>query len=239
MYREQRILVVIPALNEATSLPHVLKAIPGWVDRVVVVDNGSTDDTADVADRLGAVVITEPRRGYGRACQAGLSLIDDSDIVVFLDGDFSDDPTAMGNLIDPICDAGADLVIGSRILGHRETGSMPLHQLLGNRFIAGLMALITDFHFTDLGPFRCIKTKSLRQLSMQDQDYGWTIEMQLKAVLSGLKVVEVPVSYRKRLGRSKISGNLFRSIAAGLKINRRLLIEVYRYRGAGTNPPGS
>lgn len=230
MYRSQRILVVIPALNEAPALPHVLQAVPEWVDRVVVADNGSTDATADVAERWGAVLVREPRRGYGRACLAALTSGGDSDIVVFLDGDYSDRPAEMGNLLDPICDAGADLVIGSRTLGCCEPGAMPLHQRLGNRATTALLALVSGVRFTDLGPFRCIRTPRLHELSMQDVDYGWNVEMQIKAALRGLKVVEVPVSYCCRIGHSKISGSLLRSLAAGLRMNRRLLLEAYRHR---------
>jgi len=230
MYRNQRILVIIPALNEAPALPHVLPAIPEWVDRVVVADNGSTDGTVDVAERWGAVVVQEPRRGYGRACLAALASGGDSDVVVFLDGDYSDSPAEMGSLLDPVCDTGADLVIGSRTLGRCEPGAMPLHQRLGNRATTGLMALLSGVRFTDLGPFRCIRRRRLHELSMQDVDYGWTVEMQLKAALRGLKVVEVPVSYRRRIGRSKISGSLLRSLAAGFRMNRRLFLEACRHR---------
>lgn len=232
MYRSHRILVLIPALDEAPSLPYVLGAIPDWVDQVVVVDNGSTDDTATIARQWGATVVAEPRRGYGRACQAGLNFADSSDVVVFLDGDYSDDPAEMGALIAPICNAAADLVIGSRTTGRKEPGAMPRHQRLGNAFTTRFIALATGVRFTDLGPFRGIRTACLRRLSMRDEDYGWTVEMQLKAIFHGLKIREVPMSYRKRLGRSKISGSLITSVVAGLRMNWRVCKEVYAHRTA-------
>lgn len=234
MYRERRVSVIMPVLNEAPALPRVFEAMPHWVDRVVVVDNGSTDASAEIATGFGAVVVREPRRGYGRACQAGLAGAGDCDVVVFLDGDCSDDASRMGALIDPIIDDTADLVIGSRILGRTrgwcEAGAMPVHQRVGNRITTFLIGRLSGFRFTDLGPFRCIRTASLRSLSMEDPDYGWTAEMQVKAVFLGLKVMEVPVAYRRRIGRSKISGSLSRSVVAGIKMNVRVLRECRRLR---------
>jgi glycosyltransferase involved in cell wall biosynthesis len=230
VYRDRRIAVVIPALDEERSLPLVLQAIPRWVDRVVVVDNGSADDTAGVARRWGAVVTREPVRGYGRACLAGLARAKDSDIVVFLDADFSDYPEEMDALLNPVCDGEADLVIGSRTLGERQRRAMPLHQRLGNRLTTLLMRLAGGYRYTDLGPFRCIRTARLPELAMQDPDYGWTVEMQVKAVFHGLRIREVPVRYRRRIGTSKISGSLRGSIMAGLRMNQRLLRELYRHR---------
>jgi len=234
MYRERRIVVIMPVLNEAPALPRVFEAIPSWVDRVVVVDNGSTDASAQIAGGFGALVVNEPRRGYGRACQAGLARAGDGDAVVFLDGDCSDDASGMGVLIDPIIDDNADLVLGSRMLGRArgwcEPGAMPLHQRAGNRITTFLVGRFSGFRFTDLGPFRCIRSAALQSLSMEDPDYGWTAEMQVKAVLRGLRVVEVPVAYRRRIGRSKISGSLSQSVVAGIKMNLRVLKVCQRHR---------
>ena len=220
-----RIALLIPALNEERSIGRVLSSLPaGLFSQVVMVDNGSTDRTAEVAQAHGATVVREPRRGYGRACLAGLAALDpNSDIVVFMDADSSDVPEEAGRLLEPIISGAADLVIGSRVLGQAEPGALAPHQRFGNRLATSLLAWLYGFRYTDLGPFRAIRADRLRQLGMRDCDFGWTVEMQVRALRSGLRVQEVPVSYRRRIGTSKISGNLRASLAAGWKIIATIL----------------
>ena len=203
----------------------MLSSLPaGLFSQVVMVDNGSTDRTAEVAQAHGATVVREPRRGYGRACLAGLAALDpNSDIVVFMDADSSDVPEEAGRLLEPIISGAADLVIGSRVLGQAEPGALAPHQRFGNRLATSLLAWLYGFRYTDLGPFRAIRADRLRQLGMRDCDFGWTVEMQVRALRSGLRVQEVPVSYRRRIGTSKISGNLRASLAAGWKIIATIL----------------
>ena len=218
MRQNQRIAVVIPALNEERAIGRVLAEIPAWVDRVVVADNGSTDRTADIAQSAGAIVIAEPFLGYGAACLAGLTRIGDADIVVFLDGDYSDHPEEMTALVDPIATGNADMVIGSRVLGEREAGSLTPQQQFGNWLATTLIRLIWRVRYTDLGPFRAIRADALRGLAMADRTYGWTVEMQIKAAIAALRVAEVPVRYRRRIGVSKISGTIKGTIKAGWTI---------------------
>ncbi|MGQ9689318.1 MAG: glycosyltransferase family 2 protein [Desulfobaccales bacterium] len=210
--------VVIPALNEEAVIGQVVAAIPAWVDEVVVVDNGSTDATAAVAQEQGARVIQEPQRGYGAACLAGIAALPDPDIIVFMDGDGSDVPKEMDFLVDPLIQDKAELVIGSRVLGIRESGALSPQARFGNWLACWLIHLCWGQSYTDLGPFRAIRRQSLLCLAMQDRDYGWTVEMQIKAVSRGLKIIEVPVSYRRRVGTSKISGTLRGVMGAGIKI---------------------
>ena len=221
-----RVSVVIPALDEEQAIAAVLGGLrsPPKSD-VVVVDNGSVDRTADVAGAHGARVVHEERRGYGRACLSGLDVIDDTDIVVFMDGDYSDCPQEISRLIAPILAGDADFVVGSRILGKREPGSLAPQQLYGDHFACWLMLLLFRCRYTDLGPFRAIRWDALQKLGMVDQDFGWTVEMQIKALRQGLRVVEVPVSYRRRIGKSKISGTLSGTLKAGCKI----LLTIARY----------
>ena len=220
------IVVIIPARNEETSLPCVLRDLPP-VGRVIVVNNGSTDRTAVVASRCGARIVNEPRAGYGAACLAGLAEIERSvqcgtlqtpHIVAFLDGDYSDHPEQLPRLAQPILHNRADFVLGSRLLGQREAGAMPLQSVLGNRLACFLMRLLWGFRYTDLGPFRLVRYDSLRKLRMNDRNFGWTIEMQIKAVAAGLRIEEIPVPYRRRIGKSKISGTLTGTVKAGAKI---------------------
>jgi glycosyltransferase involved in cell wall biosynthesis len=216
------VAVLIPALDEEPALPGVLAAIPnagpGWRLRsVVVVDNGSRDRTADVARAAGAMVVAEPRRGYGAACLAHLRLRP-PDVVAFLDADQSDDPGGLPLLIAPIVAGKADLVVGSRALGEREPGSLTLAQAFGNRLAAALLRLLFGLRATDLGPFRAIRWPALESLGMRDRDYGWTVEMQARAARAGLAVAEIPVRYCRRLGRSKISGTVRGVLGAGWKI---------------------
>ncbi len=221
-----RVGVIIPALNEEASLPRVLKAIPaGLVEQILVVDNGSTDRTAEVAAVHGARVILEPRRGYGAACLAGIARMREHppDIVVFLDGDFSDHPEEIESLLVPIREAGCDLVIGSRVLGSAEPGALLPQARAGNRLAVFLLRVLYGARYTDLGPFRAVRFGRLLELGMKDRAYGWTVEMQARAALAGWKTTEVPVSYRRRIGRSKITGTMRGTVKAGIAILRTLV----------------
>jgi len=212
------IAVVIPVLNEEQAIGKVLAAVPRWVDDVVVVDNGSTDGTARVVRTCGARLVAEPVRGYGAACQAGIRALRASDVVVFIDGDFSDRPEEMERLVDPIVGGRADLVIGSRVSGRSEAGALSEQQRFGNWLACRLMRWFWDARYTDLGPFRAIGRAALERLGMSDRGFGWTVEMQIKGLRSGLRVQEVPVSYRRRIGVSKISGTFTGAVQAGFKI---------------------
>ena len=220
MSSDARIALIIPALDEELALPTVLDELPrSLFAQVIVVDNGSRDSTAAVARAGGARVVSEPRRGYGRACLAGLAALDGAaDIVVFMDADSSDVPAEAAQLLAPILAGEADLVIGSRRLGRAAPAALAWHQRWGNRLVVGLIRLLFGFRYTDLGPFRAIRRTSLAELALRDTTFGWTAEMQVKAVRRGLRVREVPVSYRPRLGRSKISGTVSGSLRAGIKI---------------------
>lgn len=218
MRRGQRIAVVIPARDEEDAIAKVIGDIPDWVDETIVVDNGSRDETAARAVAAGARVVPEPERGYGGACLAGIAAIEQADIVVFLDGDYSDYPDEMAALVDPIADNRADMVIGSRVTGEREAGSLTVPQQLGNWLATRLIALIWGHRYTDLGPFRAIRTDTLDQLRMADRNYGWTVEMQVRAAEERLRISEVPVRYRQRIGTSKVSGTISGSVKAGYKI---------------------
>jgi glycosyltransferase involved in cell wall biosynthesis len=217
-----RVDVVIPALNEEASLPLVLAALPRPpVRRVVVADNGSSDGTARVAGEGGAVVVAAPRRGYGSACLAALDHLrrnDPPDVVVFVDADFSDHPEELPRLVSPILEGEADLVIGSRVLGRRERGALLPQARAGNLVACLLIRLLYGHRYTDLGPFRAARWESLERLAMADPNFGWTAEMQVKALRHGLRVTEVPVSYRKRVGVSKITGTVAGTVRAGYKI---------------------
>ncbi len=214
--------VVSPVFNEVDSLPLVLGDIPHPpVRRVVIADNNSTDGSAAVARDNGAVVVAAPVQGYGSACLAGLDYLranDPPDVVVFLDADYSDHPEELPRVIDPILRGEADLVIGSRILGQREPGALLPQARAGNVVACTLIRLLYGFRYTDLGPFRAITWEAFERLRMRDPDFGWTAEMQVKALRHGLRVTEVPVSYRKRLGVSKITGTVKGTILAGYKI---------------------
>lgn len=217
-----RIDVVIPALNEEASLPLVLAALPHPpVRRVVVADNGSRDGTARVAQEGGAVVVPAARRGYGSACLAGLDYLrrhDPPDVVVFVDADFSDHPDELPRLVAPILAGAADLVIGSRVLGEREPGALLPQARAGNLVACFLIRLLYGHRYTDLGPFRAVRWDALERLGMADPNFGWTAEMQVKALRHKLRVTEVPVSYRKRVGVSKITGTIAGTVRAGYKI---------------------
>src|SRR5512140_49666 len=201
-----RVVAIIPALDEEASIAGVVRALAPHVEQVIVVDNGSRDRTAEVAREAGARVVSEPRRGYGQACLAGIAAAEGADVLLFLDGDGSDDPAQARELLAPLVEGRADLVVGSRRLGVREAGAQPWHAVLGTRLCVSLMNLLAGSRATDLGPFRAVSAGALRRLEMRDRDYGWTVEMQLKAAARGLRVVEVPVAQRvRRGGRSKVS----------------------------------
>jgi glycosyltransferase involved in cell wall biosynthesis len=214
--------VIIPAYNEQDSIGKVIKDIPAFVDEIIVVNNNSSDKTAAVAAKADATVLDEPRAGYGYACLKGMEYIADKkdkpDIIVFLDGDYSDYPEELVKLIAPITDSDIDFVIGARKKVLRERGSMTPQQVFGNRLATFLMMLIYKSKFTDLGPFRAIKYEKLLQMQMTDKTYGWTVEMQLKALKQKMSYIEVPVHYRNRIGVSKVSGTVKGTIMAGIKI---------------------
>ncbi|WBL22842.1 glycosyltransferase family 2 protein [Zunongwangia sp. HRR-M8] len=216
------IKVIIPAYNEADSIAKVIAEIPNIVDEVIVVSNNSTDDTEKNASAAGATVLQENRKGYGYACLKGMEYIANQnstpDIIVFLDGDYSDYPSELTNIVAPIQQNNIDMVIGARVKKWREDGSMTLPQIFGNWLATTLMRLFFGAKFTDLGPFRAIKYEKLLKLNMQDKTYGWTVEMQLKAIKQDFSYVEVPVHYKNRIGVSKVSGTLKGAIFAGVKI---------------------
>lgn len=220
------VVVIIPALDEERSLPRVLADIPPELVReVIVVDNGSRDRTADVARKSGAIVVSEPRAGYGQACLTGIAQLASRrpDVVVFVDADYSDRPSEMPNLVRPILEDRADFVVGSRVLGQREPGALAPHARWGNWLAAWMIRLLYGYRFTDLGPFRAIRYSSLLSLDMRDRDYGWTAEMQAKAARAGLRATEVPVSYHRRIGKSKITGTVKGTVMAGYKIITTIL----------------
>lgn len=215
--------VIIPAYNEEDSIGNVIADIPLEIVReIIVCNNGSTDETAARASSCGATVLDQPLSGYGNACLKGMEHIDHKiekpEIVVFIDGDYSDYPDELPSVVKPIVDEGYDMVIGSRAIGDLERGAMKPQQIFGNWLATTLIRMIYKYQFTDLGPFRAIKYNALKSLNMEDQDFGWTVEMQVKAAKQGLKCTEVPVRYRKRIGQSKVSGTIKGTILAGHKI---------------------
>jgi glycosyltransferase involved in cell wall biosynthesis len=220
MHHNPKISVIIPALNEEESIGQVLNDIPGEiVEEVIVVDNGSNDNTVTVANSLGASVVPEPLKGYGAACLRGISMLKQgTDIVVFLDADYSDYPQDLHTVVKPIINDNAEMVIGSRMSGAREKGALLPQAIFGNKLATFLIRLFWGFKYTDLGPFRAIKYRDLLALNMIDKNFGWTVEMQIKALKKGLRIVEVPVRYRKRIGKSKITGTFSGTVRAGVKI---------------------
>ncbi|WP_452229712.1 glycosyltransferase family 2 protein [Lacinutrix sp. MEBiC02404] len=217
-----KIKVIIPAYNEQDSIANVIHDIPKMVDEVIVISNNSTDATEANAKNAGATVLKENRKGYGYACLKGMDYISKQeskpDIIVFLDGDYSDYPEELTKIIQPILEDNIDFVIGARVKELRETGSMTPQQIFGNWLATFLMKLFFGAKFTDLGPFRAIKYDTLLNLNMEDKTYGWTVEMQLKALKQKLTYLEIPVNYRNRIGVSKVSGTVKGSVFAGIKI---------------------
>lgn len=230
-----RVSVVIPTRNEGDAIGRVLADLPaGVVTEVIVVDSNSTDGTPEIAARMGARVVSEPRRGYGRACLTGLAHATAPDVVVFLDGDYSDRPAELPRLLAPIGEGRADITLGSRLAGPRVPGAMPWHAAFGNRLAAGLISLLYRQPITDLGPFRAARADVLRALALEETTYGWAVEMILKGALRRLRIVEVPVSYYPRIGKSKISGTLSGTIGAAWFILSRIVRYYFRRRPAGT-----
>lgn len=225
-----KIIVIIPAFNEEQSIGKVVTAIPrNWVSEIIVVDNNSSDRTATQAEQAGATVVFQPQKGYGNACLAGMEYVaqlpQKPDIIVFIDGDFSDYPEELPIVVAPIIESDYDLVIGSRALGKREQGSMTIPQVFGNWLATSLLKLFYGVSFTDLGPFRAVKYNKLIGMGMVDRNYGWTVEMQLKAAKQKLRCTEVAVNYKRRIGTSKVSGTVKGTIMAGYKI----LWTIFRY----------
>ena len=216
-----RVGVIIPAHNEENSIGRVLSDLPkNQLAEIVVVNNNSSDNTASVAKNHGAIVLSENKKGYGWACLKGIGYLGDKniDVVVFLDGDYSDSPQEIKELLKPIRQGTFDFVLGSRVLGESQKGALLLHQRFGNKLATYLMRLLYDAKYTDLGPFRAIKYDALIDLKMNDKTYGWTVEMQIKAVKKKLNYLEVPVSYKPRIGKSKVSGTIVGSFKAGFII---------------------
>lgn len=214
-----RVAAILPARDEAMALPAVLLAMPQWLDRIIVVDNGSRDDTARIARAHGAEVVSEPEAGYGAACLAGIAVAEDCDVLLFLDADGSDRPQDASLVLGPIAAGVADLVIGSRVKGGAEPGALTLPQLFGNRLATFLMRMLWRAEVTDLGPFRAVTRNALERIGMRDRDYGWTVEMQARALRLGLRVTEVAVArHHRKAGKSKVSGTVTGVVRAGTKI---------------------
>ena len=230
-----RVSVIIPTHNEAHGIERVLADLPcDPITEVIVVDSNSNDRTPEIAARMGARVIQEPRRGYGRACLTGLAAANPPDVVVFLDGDYSDRPSELPILLAPIIDGRADITLGSRLRDRRSTAALPWHQAFGNRLAASLIRLLYGLEISDLGPFRAGRADVLRALALKETTYGWAVEMILKGTLAGFRVVEVPVSYYPRIGRSKIGGTLKGTVGAAWFILSLILRYFFRRRSAGT-----
>ena len=221
-----KISVIIPAFNEEESIGLVIKSLPQKkIKEIIVVNNGSTDKTAYIAKEHGARVVDEAYRGYGAACLKGVSELNEPEIVVFLDGDFSDFPEEIENLVKPIVENRADFVLGSRMIFPESRAALLPQARYGNILAVFLMKLFFRYQFTDLGPFRAIRYQSLKEISMTDKNFGWTVEMQIKAVKHGLRIMEIPVHYRKRIGVSKITGTLSGTFKAGTKI----IFTIFKY----------
>ena len=229
------IKVIIPAFNEEASIGKVIAEIPNIVSEIIVVNNNSTDNTSEIAKNAGATVLFQPKAGYGNACLKGMEYISEEDIkpeiIVFLDGDYSDYPSELTKIVAPILEDDIDFVVGARVKALREAGSMTFPQRFGNALATKLMKIFFNSKFTDLGPFRAIKYEKLRALNMVDKTYGWTVEMQLKVLKKKFTYAEVPVKYKNRIGTSKVSGTVKGAIFAGIKI----LSWIFKYSFAKWN----
>jgi glycosyltransferase involved in cell wall biosynthesis len=226
-----RVSVIIPTRNEAQAIGRVIGDIPAdLVTEVIVVDNNSTDGTPEIAARLGARVMTEPRRGYGQACLTGLAGTSAPDLVVFLDGDYSDRPAELPLLVAPIAEGRADITIGSRLAGPRTPGALPWHALFGNWLAASLITNLYGLKISDLGPFRAARADALRAVELEETTYGWAVELILKGATQGFRIVEVPVSYHPRIGKSKISGTFRGTVGATWFILSRIAHYYFRRR---------
>jgi glycosyltransferase involved in cell wall biosynthesis len=233
-----RVSVIIPTHNEAQAIGRVLADLAAdLVTEVIVVDSNSTDGTPDIAARMGARVIPEPRRGYGRACLTGLAATNSPDVVAFLDGDYSDRPSELPLLLTPIIEGRADITLGSRLHNQNSAGALPGHQVFGNRLAAGLIRILYGLDISDLGPFRAGRAEVLRTLELEETTYGWAVEMILKGAIGGFRVVEVPVSYYPRIGKSKISGTLKGTFGAGWFILSLIVRYYFRRRKTETRRP--
>jgi glycosyltransferase involved in cell wall biosynthesis len=230
-----RVSVIIPTHNEAQAIERVLADVPSdLATEVIVVDSNSNDGTPEIAARMGACVLHEPRRGYGRACLTGMAAANSPDVVVFLDGDYSDRPSELPILLAPIIEGRADITLGSRLHSQNSDGALPWHQVFGNRLAAGLIRLLYGVNITDLGPFRAGRADVLRALALEETTYGWAVEMILKGALAGFRVVEVPVSYYPRIGKSKISGTLKGTFGAAWFILSLIMRYYFQRRRAET-----
>ena len=230
-----RVSVIIPTHNEAQAIGRVLADLPSdLVTEVIVVDSNSTDGTPAIATKMGASVVQEPRRGYGRACLTGLAKANSPDTVVFLDGDYSDRPSELGILLAPIIEQRADITLGSRLQGRPSEGALPWHQVFGNRLAAALIRILYGVQITDLGPFRAGRATVMHALALEETTYGWAVEMILKGALAGYRLVEVPVSYHPRIGKSKISGTLRGTVGAGWFILSLIVRYYFRHRRSRT-----
>jgi glycosyltransferase involved in cell wall biosynthesis len=233
-----RVSVIIPTHNEASSISRVLADLPAdLVTEVVVVDSNSTDGTPEIAAKMGARVVQEPRRGYGRACLTGLATANAPDVVVFLDGDYSDRPAELPLLLAPITNGHADITVGSRLGKQRIPGALPWHAAFGNFLAARLITVLYGLTISDLGPFRAARADVLRELALEEATYGWAVEMILKGALEGFRIVEVPVSYYPRIGKSKISGTVKGTVGAAWFILSRIVGYYFRGRRAGAPRP--
>ena len=230
-----RVSVIIPTHNEAEAIERVLADLPAdLTTEVIVVDSNSTDGTPAIAASMGARVIAEPRRGYGQACLTGLAAANSPDVVVFLDGDYSDRPAELPLLLAPITEGRADITLGSRLQDRHSAGALPWHQAFGNRLAASLIRLLYGVRISDLGPFRAARASVLRELALEEATYGWAVEMILKGALQRFRIVEVPVSYFPRIGKSKISGTIRGTVGAAWFILSLILRYYFRRRQAGT-----
>ena len=233
-----RVSVIIPTHNEAQAIERVLADIPSdLTTEVIVVDSNSNDGTPEIAASMGARVVQEPRRGYGRACLTGMATANSPDVIVFLDGDYSDRPSELPILLAPIIEGRADITLGSRLQGRRSAGALPWHQVFGNRLAASLIRLLYGLDITDLGPFRAVRADVLRALVLEETTYGWAVEMILKGASAGFRVVEVPVSYYPRIGKSKISGTVKGTVGAAWFILSLIVRYYFRRRRTGTPGP--